>query len=296
MIEAALKIVPSAFPFSGTLGHLLVRHFIDNPIFLVGCGRSGTSVLVQALNQHPGILAGRHEAPLYQYIGEIAFVYSEGPVADYFQDTTRIPANDLRCRLRRLCFESLWGNSFGLRAHLANLKQDPKAFLNTQYWLGKAFPLEEQARGLQWLFPRAKFIHIYRNGIEVVASMSRFGWFKTQDFETRCRFWADRVGYYAYLRRRHNALTIRHEDFLLQPAQELETVQRFLRLSVDSGPTDYASSTIVHPRGQPTRKGNPKQEILSRTPSWHSWSAQQREMFRTICADAMRELAYEVPF
>lgn len=154
---------------------------------------------MQALDRHPRIVSGHYEAPLYKYIGEIAFVYNEGAVADYFQGSTRIPAEDLRGRLRRLCFESLWGRDFGLKTHLMRMRREGKGFLDTRYWLAKAFPLEDQARGLLWLFPRARFIYIYRNGIDVVASMSRFGWFKTQDFRTRCSFWTDRVGYYGVI-------------------------------------------------------------------------------------------------
>jgi hypothetical protein len=283
-------------PLKTNLGQILVKRFIDRPVFVVGCGRSGTTALVKALGQHPWILSQEYEAPLYEHIGTIAYRYSQGEKMDYIRSTVQLPSDSLRDKLRRLCFEVAWGESWGLRSNFHSMRRSPKGFLSRRFWLIKAFPPEKEALGLLWLFPQAKFLYIYRNGIDVLASMLRHSSFKPLGFEALCSFWADRVVQYRYLTEWDRALTLRQEDFLNSPDEELRKIYDFLEIAPDSGPVDYAKSTLEHPLGQATQKVNPKRVINQRQPAHQDWSEEQKTTFRSICGDAMEELGYTIPF
>jgi hypothetical protein len=291
--------VYSFLPFKAHLGRLLARRFMESPIFVVGCGRSGTTVLVTALDEHSQLISGRHEAPLYRDIGSIGYRYCCSREAEYLRQTTQISADQLRHRLRILCFESMWGKDYGCKEHLKRIvRQRPGhgSYLELRHWVAKAFPPEDEAKGLLWLFPRARFLYIYRNGIDVVSSMTKHRAFRERGFVALCHFWADRVEHYRYLTRWEKATSLRQEDLLAYPDGEFRRIFDFLGIGNEPGPAEYARSTLVHPLGQPTEKADVREALSKRKPGYTDWTQEQMSTFRGICGEAMQELAYEIPF
>ena len=65
-----LRDIYSFLPLKGFVGSFISRRFIDNPVFVVCCGRSGTTALCLSMDQHPEILIGKPEAPLHHHVGE----------------------------------------------------------------------------------------------------------------------------------------------------------------------------------------------------------------------------------
>jgi hypothetical protein len=253
-------------------------------------------VLVSALGEHPHVLGGAYEAPLYERFGNAAFHYACGQSAAYVQENTCLSAEDLRDTLKALCFDCMWGAHRGLKAQLARLKKGDRSFLSARCWAAKAFPPQEAARGLLWLFPKARFVYVYRNGIDVVTSMRKFGWWQTQAFRTLCDFWASRVVQYRYLTVWDNALTVRQEDLLNRPEQEFARIQGFLGVALHPGPAHYAQTTLVHPLGRPSQKTDPRTALSARRPGYETWTPEERSTFKHVCSSAMRELEYEIPF
>ena len=163
-------------------------------------------------------------------------------------------------------------------------------------WGAKAFPAEKAAEGLLWLFPQAKFVYLFRNGLDVVQSMTKFGSFSELEFERRCRFWSDRVFRYDYLRRHERAETVRFEQFVEDDAATFRRLLNHLALPPDAAPARFTSTTLVHPLDQPTAQADPKAELAKRGRAYEAWTDEQRATFKRVCSDAMAHLGYDVPF
>jgi hypothetical protein len=170
--------------------------FLENPVFVVACGRSGSTALCNALGKDPRIFMANPEGPLVHRIGEIAYHYAIGPVSKYYQYSIQFRKGDFRHSLKHMCYASAFGDTLGFDYNPLNIRMSNSVFRGRwryQFWGAKVFPNKMSAEGLLWLYPNAKMIYLFRNGLDVVHSMSKFGKFAKREFEERCRFWCDRV-------------------------------------------------------------------------------------------------------
>jgi len=280
-----------------TSGELLSRYYFRHPIFIVGTGRSGTSVLHRALGEHPRIYSISGESPFVSQIGEFMCRYENSEIKDYYIKSLQFPKKYLYDSFRRLCLESAIGSKYGLIIILKSLMLRRISIVRNRYWCAKTFPTFESYQGLITLFPTAKFIYIFRNGLDVVQSRSRFAGFRKSEFSSHCSVWAQSINKYDYLTNVPSAIHIRHEELLVTPAQVLKRVYAFVGLEENPKPLDFLANTIVHPLDKPTEKGVKVKEIfLKRQPAFMTWTSEQRELFKKICGDAMASLGYEIPF
>ena len=162
------------------LGKLLTRQFFYRPIFVVGDGRSGTSVLLQALGKHPLILSTPGEAPLITSVADIVHLleYAQKPTRQYYAKSLRFTKSYLYDNLRRMCFEIAMGEAYGFKLCMTYPNCHFTSLVRKRYWCAKTFPPENIMKGLLKLYPSAKLIYILRNGIEVVQSKMRFHGFR----------------------------------------------------------------------------------------------------------------------
>lgn len=289
------KKLYSFLPFKHILGKQVSKNFIDTACFVVGCGRSGTTALCRALSEHPAILMGKPEAPLHHHIGEIAYEYQYGRINDYYQSSIRMPYRKFYNDLRRLCFDSVWGNDQGLR-HSLKKSLKGNSFTTVKYWGSKSFPNENESIGLNWLFPNAKFIYIFRNGIEVVHSMTKFDAFDGLSFEEKCEFWATRIFRYKYLLNDDRAVVIRFEDFVNNPERELRLVFNHLGLNFDNNSVLFLKENVVHPLDQKDQPANPEKVFSVRQLPYFEWTQNQKDTFKRVCSEAMVASGYMIPF
>ena len=154
--------------------------FLEQPVFVVACGRSGSTALCNALGNHPQILMANPEAPLVHYIGIMAYNYACGDHARYHQNCIAWDQGYFKRTLKFNCYTASFGLDYGFSHSLSNRRKKNSVFSGgsaLKYWSVKAFPNEAAAAGLIWLYPHAKFIYLFRNGMNVVQSMSKFGGF-----------------------------------------------------------------------------------------------------------------------
>ena len=275
---------------------LAASSFINNPIFIVGSGRSGTSVLLQSLGQHRNILALPGEAPFLTTIGGAASLFT-GPQAAYYQSSAKVEDAYLYKHLAQLGLETAGGRNFAFKNLLKKLTSK-KIFrpLLVKHWAAKTFPPEQVADGLVHVYPNCRYLYIIRNGIEVVNSKTKFHGFKENTFKNNCQSWSNSVNTYNFLKSRKNSLFIRHEDLVNSPAQQFERIFNFLGLTHDKDCIDYIENTLVHPLDQAGIKSkNISAKLKNRRNPYLDWSRQQQDIFLTECEGAMKDTGYCIP-
>lgn len=274
--------------------------FLDRPIFVVACGRSGSTALCNALNEHPRVHMPEREAPLIHKIGEVAYDYACSEKAAYCHRNVDLPEADVVAELRRFAWRTVLGPAVRLSMRPLGVGRKLSAVApdrHLRHWGAKVYPGREAAEGLSWLFPELRYVYLYRNGIDVVRSMAEFPGFSRMSFEERCDQWRWRAEMYDYLREHERAVTVRFEDFVGDAEAELARVIEALGLPADDGPARYASSTMVHPlERRDTVRADPRSELAKREPAYASWTSAERETFKRRCGASMARLGYDVPF
>ncbi|GAA1731193.1 sulfotransferase [Isoptericola hypogeus] len=187
------------------------------PFFVIGAPRSGTSYLVQVLDRHPEILL-TNETRVMTFMHRALTRHSKDRMAlmaerQLFLETFRSHVPGIvRDFYRRLgaTDEMRWGDKF---PHYADAKTDPGL-------------LDDVAR----LFPRCQFVHITRDGRDVVTSLVDKGWV---DLEEACDVWTRHVeasraiGRKVGPRRYHE---LRYEDLVADGVAATHRLLEFLGL------------------------------------------------------------------
>jgi sulfotransferase family protein len=279
------------------LGKLLVSHFIDHPVFVVGLGRSGTTVLLQAVGKHPCIFSIKGESPLVYHLGALTAHFDRTEYNDWHYRSLKFSREYLIESIRRLSFESVFGTNWGLEEILKRQIRGHIFLPKLRYWSARTYPQEHESQGILTYFPNAKFLYIFRNGIDVVQSRTRYRAFRDLSFSDHCEEWARHVDKYTYMLKMKEALPIRQEDLRVDPQKVFEQICPFIGAPYHSGPVDYLKSTLVHPLDQSTKRGiDVHQALNSRPPSHESWSTEKKDTFKNVCGNAMTKLGYQIPF
>ena len=271
---------------------------LQPPVFVVSCARSGSSALCQSLGQHSHISMAEPEGPIIKNIGALAFDYALGRLASYYRSSVQLTEKEFRQTLQSLCYRSVFRANPETPDHESGhpfRRPSQPAGQGIRYWGAKAFPDKQAADGLLWLYPDARLIYLYRNGIDVVHSMSRFGMFRNLTFAERCQWWRGNAANYDYLRTFGRAVTVRFEDFLNDCASVFGRLFDFLDLPSHPGPGRFATTTLVHSLDRATMLTNPHEEISKRPSPWQAWTREQRDTFTDLCAETMAHLAYPMP-
>ena len=279
------------------IGQHISKSYIHRPIFIIGSGRSGTSILLQALGAHPSVLAFPGESPFLTSIGGNASLFI-GSESDYYQNAIRLPLPSLISKLAQLGYEVSGGEFHALKNTLKH-RLTHRQFGNKsiRYWSAKTFPPQQVSTGLDKVYPGSKYLYIVRNGIDVVHSMSKFHGFKENDFETHCKTWAESISKYDYLRTKPNALMVRHEQLTHDPAILFSKIYTFLELIDNSESLAFTKSNLIHSLDQPDVKiKDSNTQFLKRGDPSILWDNNQRRIFSDLCKTKMLALGYDCNF
>jgi hypothetical protein len=152
------------------------------------------------------------------------------------------------------------------------------------------------------LFPSAVFVHLLRDGRQVVDSMINFlsampeerranferaGWtIPWLDFTVACETWRDHVEAASSFASRQpdRCLTVVHGQLVADPERAYAEVFEFLDVSFEEPPVRYAESLRVN-TSFPTRGGQATVGYFS-TP-WKEWPREKRETFAEIAGPTM---------
>ena len=177
------------------------------PIFVVGCPRSGTTMLRQILDSHPAISCGPETRFLWGMRGieerNWASLAGFGLTIDEWHD-----------RVREL-FESL-------HDHYARSQGKTR-------WADKSPDYALMLEYIEELYPECQVVHIVRDPSDVVQSWIRF--YGVRSVRRAARSWVRYVRAaheFARSRPAHRALEVRYEDLVGDPEQSLRALFAWL--------------------------------------------------------------------
>lgn len=177
------------------------------PIFVIGAPRSGTTLLRLVLDAHPHIAAG----PETRFLLDLARIF--GPHWH---------------RLERFGFpREYWLEK--VRAFFGGVHADYARRRGKRRWAEKTPRYVEILDLVDELFPDALYLHIVRDGLDVVAShRARWGWKRAygaiddwRRLVVRARRFGERVGPGRFLE-------VRYEEVVTRPEEVLRSVFAFL--------------------------------------------------------------------
>ena len=254
-------------------------------VFVVGCPRSGTSILSWALARHPNFWTSGESDYLLKLFGE------EG-VADVYSWASLDPDKGW-LRKERVGFAE-FAATLGLGAEQLF---DSRA--GGQRWVEATPSYTLIIEDLLHLFPAASFLHIVRDGRAVVSSMlsSGFDLDWATDFEAACRTWVEyaSLGRKAVAGHADRVIEVRHDSLTRKPWDELARVFAFLgersaHGSVKMILTERINSSYGNANADDIR--TPKDPATAPARPWEAWTAEQQATFAEIAGATMRELGY----
>lgn len=219
------------------------------PFFLVGCSRSGTTLLQALIDSHPNI-AIPPESHFYVRFGPIVHTYGdlsqasnrrrliEAVLADAFIRQWRLDVNAaaVEQRLRRHSFVGIVETLFSIYAEREGANR----------WGDKTPEHIRHLREIRRDFPGAKLIHLVRDGRDVAEAMRRMIFYPVTAYGV-ARVWRDEIRHWADFCATEgdaDTLVVRYEDLVTRPEDVVATIFRFLDEPVIDTVTTYADSSL----------------------------------------------------
>jgi hypothetical protein len=268
------------------------------PIFIVGCPRSGTSMLRDLLRSHPRLTfpGESHFIP--------AFYRGYGDPRDS-AEARKLAAAILELRWVRAWNLRLEADSFtdcrSFREVLCRLYEAWARQQNKPHWGDKTPDYVTEIPLLAKLFPEARIIHIYRDGRDVALSWIQAR-FTPQNMYTAARLWKSWVS----AGRRAGAalpremyLELRYEQLLAQPRETMQRVCEFVGEPFDEAVlrlTPIRPKRRFFPRFNPFAQKQPRpvEIVSSNCGKWKTrMPARDRVLFESVAGDLLRTLGYE---
>lgn len=248
---------------------------ITKPVFLVGCGRSGTTLIYDLLAYHPDFAWFSNWTTRFPQISPLA-ILNRLPIerSNVFHKFKPVPAQEGIKIYRHCGIEDIKpkdGNPIGPNDVPTSSKECLRKLISAhQYYQGKTRFLHKNTANslripfLHSLFPDAKFIHIIRDGRAVALSLSKVKFWQNLELwwsDETPRTWAEKGNDPVMLAGLHwqrevNAVLrsleavpdeqqfgVRYEDFVASPKSAMRDLVQFCELEWTS-----ALETVIDSR------------------------------------------------
>lgn len=244
-----------------------------NPVFVVGCPRSGTSVLSHSLAQHAELWLGEESdflGPLIQRVRDVhAFGTQRGKY--HWLSAQGVGYEEL-LRYIGMGVNALYTQrSGGLRW----IEQTPQYTLYLPH--------------IQCMFPGACFVHIVRDARDVVLSMIRSG-FDTawaSDFEEACRTWVRFVETALDFESANpgRLLRVKHEDLIMEREAAFRRILGFLGLPYDPSAAELLAQGRMNSSFGTDEKARPRWK--------ETFSDRQKAYLLDVCGNLLHRFGYD---
>jgi hypothetical protein len=284
---------------------------------VIGSPRSGTTLLRFMLDSHPelaippetGFLAlgpklrGRGDKLRENFFRAVINFPIEAPAWADFE----IPEETFRASLLEI-------NPFTVAEGYRTFYRLYAARFGKSRWGDKTPLYCMELDTIRKILPEARFIHIIRDGRDAALSLRRMWFSPGWEIETQAEYWR---GCILAARRaglgHKDYMEVRYEDLVLKTRETLNRICTFIELDYDDSMLSYytrtpdrlkehkgrflSDGTVL--RSQEQRLGQQKRTMEPPDPScvfaWKSaMSAEERERFRRVAGDLLRDLGYEV--
>lgn len=269
-----------------------------DPVFVFGVPRSGTTALAQALGTHGGFYVGDETFFLWE-------LYGQRRAEKVFEQWSSRPSSSWLRREGVSRDEFLDSIGRGINSLLTRSS-------GSRRWVDHTPHHCLMADTLARMFPGARFLHVLRDGREVVNSMVhiastvpadeletmiRRGFLPPwgHDFRAACTTWRDyaRTAMDFSSREPARALTVIHGDLERDPGTTMATVLRFLGVAVEEGPANFLRRHRIN--SSFTRQGGVPASEYRRPDPWATWSDGQRTTFEEIAGEDLRRYGLASP-
>lgn len=281
-----------------------LKHDRDVPFFILGSGRSGSTLLRMILSAH-----SRLTIPPESY-----FLI---PLLEQFSGQNVLGTDEVNKAVDIITASYRWPD-FKMDAdqfrQTANALQQPRLrdILDVIYkaqtqregklrWGDKTPPYIKILPQIAVLYPDAKFIHLVRDGRDVSESFRRTGWYGRW-LHDNTQEWKQAILAYEAYRQSDLApriLNVRYEDLVLDLEKTVETIMAFLDEDIEQGMfhweddiADKIPEREAHIHRKLRRK--PKASDINR---WQSeMSARQIFVVEAFIGEELRRAGYECRF
>ncbi|MBW3665220.1 MAG: sulfotransferase [Actinobacteria bacterium] len=254
-----------------------------DPIIVLGAPRSGTTYLRAVLNSHPDVFVS-HETRVFVWAHQALRVLPEDRQAllthrdrfvDHISGVVREAIRDFYSGLAPKV--TYWGDK---NPHYASPRH--RGCLET----------------IQALFPGAKFLHIYRDGRDVVTSLMRRGW---ADFEGSHRTWEGHVRVareFGTVVGDGSYFEVRYEQFIADDEGVAGQLFEFLGIPMHPATQQFCRDQTRSrtPLSAPTTDVTTL-ETAAPNAAWNTMfeSVAERERSLSLLGPTLTELGYPVP-
>lgn len=216
----------------------------DAPIFLLSAGwRSGSTLMQRLLMSDRGVLIWGEpydECGLIQSLAESVKAFRpDWPRADYYYDGT--PISQLSGNWIANLFPSREDLRDGHRALFETLFARPAKAAGAARWGVKEVRLgADHCAYLRWLYPKARFLFLYRNPLDAYRSYCSYGrnWYDVYPDKPMFtpaafgRHWRNLMEGFVRDADKLGALLVRYEDLIAGQAH-LDEVEEYLGIRID---------------------------------------------------------------
>lgn len=270
-----------------------------SPVFVLGCPRSGTTLLRLMLDQHPSLAIPDESHFILPLLRRKRAWQPQELFDEVLADPRflRWGLDPERVR-RRAAAESPQGFAAVIEtvfAAYAESRQKPR-------WGDKSPPYLTHVATLHELFPAAQFVHLIRDGREVARSLASRDWYPST-LLAAATFWRREVGKARQAGRLlapSQYLEVRYEALVASPEAELARVCDFLGEAFSSAMLDYAAAAEQEWRRMAAegagRLTDHRHLNRSPTPGLRDWreglSAGEQAALDAAAQPLLRELGY----
>lgn len=246
--------------------------------FVVGVGRSGTTLVSAFIGAHPKVEPFAETAVLRRYI----FSKAKNPKENALKDEKLARNPELLEKLR---------NHSDIKT--AYLQVMCEAKLDVIYKLDKDPRLIEFIPQTATLFPEAKFVHVLRDPRDVLASKLKAEW--SRDRSLFSYLVASRVqlksARNAENKLRGRVFVLRYEDFLSHPEQQCKNLCKFLEIQYDDSMLDHLSAarTLVD-ESEVQWKGNVHKPLMKNNTG--NWKPTLSNLQHTAALSVVKDLGF----
>ena len=217
------------------------------PFFIVGCPRSGTTLLQTLLDSHPNI-AIPPESHLFARFSRVLGHYGNLRVASNLKVFVSDLLNDecikpwgLDVSVQMFCERLQEYTVRGVISHLFELFAEREG---KKRWGDKTPQHGLFVKEIGRVFPEAKFIHVIRDGRDVAQSLGKL-WFGSKSIYGLAHQWKEYLQSFQDFKKSLNErdfVELRYEDLVRRPQLEVERILKFLGESSLPVATDVPNS------------------------------------------------------